>query len=408
MRDVEVLDAVANLDRVSEAALQYLAIDDLLRHVLRRVRRMFNADAGAILLMTEDGRFLTVRAAHGLEADESEGTVPIGTGIAGQIAEGRKPVVLHQVADGGAAVPTGKIRSLLGAPLIADDRLVGIVHVGTHQPRRFTEDEARLLELVADRVALGVDRARRYEDEQRARIDAEAGSRAAEAAGKARDEFLAILSHELRTPLTPIVGWARLLKGGVADGVAVRRAAESIERNALFLSRLIDDLLDVPRMMQTGLSLHVERIDPAAPVRAAVESLRAAAEEKGVALGLTLAGPPGPLTADPDRLQQVVRNLLSNAVKFTPSGGRIGVELARVGDAVEIRVIDTGQGIGADFLPHIFDRFSQEDCATPARTGLGLGLAIVQHIVERHGGTVRADSAGRGRGATFTVRLPVR
>ncbi len=230
----------------------------------------------------------------------------------------------------------------------------------------------------------------------------------AEMANRAKDEFLAVVSHELRTPLTPVLAWARMLRSGQLDQTATLRAVGSIERNVKAQAQLIGDLLDVSRIITGKLRLDVRQVDVAAVVEAAVESVRPTADVKGVRLHATIDPRVGLISGDPDRLQQVIWNLLSNAIKFTPKDGSVQVELQRVDSHAEIIVSDTGKGISAEFLPYVFDRFRQADSTiTRSFGGLGLGLAIVRHLVELHGGRVRAASAGEGQGSTFTVELPV-
>lgn len=228
------------------------------------------------------------------------------------------------------------------------------------------------------------------------------------AADRSKDEFLATLSHELRSPLNAILGWARMLRTGNPDAAMSARAVETIERNAHAQTKLINDLLDVSRIV-TG-KLHIERlrVDLVPVIEAALDAVPVAADGTGIRLHTVLDPSVGPVSGDPDRLRQILSNLLSNAVKFTPPGGWITVRLDRVGSDARIGVSDTGQGISPDFLPYVFERFQQADSSTTkAHGGLGLGLAIVRHLVEMHGGTVRADSRGVGQGATFTVVLPL-
>jgi PAS domain S-box-containing protein len=231
--------------------------------------------------------------------------------------------------------------------------------------------------------------------------------RAAEEATRAKDEFLAVVSHELRTPLTAILGWARMLQTGRLDEKMAARALDSVERNAESQNQLIGDLLDFSRIISGRIRLEVQRVEPARVVEAAVDVVSPAADAKGIKLQTILDTKAGPVSGDPERLQQVLWNLLSNAVKFTPKGGRVQVRVARVNSSVEIAVSDTGQGISAEFLPYVFDRFRQDDTTTRRQAGLGLGMAITKHLVELHGGTIRAESPGEGQGATFTLRLPV-
>jgi PAS domain S-box-containing protein len=237
--------------------------------------------------------------------------------------------------------------------------------------------------------------------EQAARVEAETTNRA-------KDEFLAVLSHELRTPLNAILGWSRMLRFGALDRGTVERAIETIERNAHQQTQLIDDLLDVSRIVSGKLDIERRRVDLRTVVEAAVASVRAPAEAKDLRLETVLDPAPDAVSGDPVRLQQVLWNLLSNAIKFTPAGGRVQIALERREGWAEIRVSDTGPGIAPAVLPYIFERFRQgEGGTTREYGGLGLGLAIVRHLVELHGGGVRAESEGEGRGSTFTVRLPL-
>ncbi len=230
----------------------------------------------------------------------------------------------------------------------------------------------------------------------------------AEKANRLKDEFLATLSHELRTPLTVIIGWAALLGQPNLKADDALRAIEIIQRNAQTQGLLIDDLLDVSRIITGKLRLSVQSVDLGAIIIAAVDGLRPAAEAKEIQLQLQLDSPAGHVSGDPDRLQQVAWNLLSNAIKFTPKGGRVLVRLERIESHVEVTVSDTGKGITPEFLPHVFDRFRQADSTTTrAFGGLGLGLSIVRQLVELHGGMVRVDSEGEDLGATFTVSLPL-
>jgi PAS domain S-box-containing protein len=229
----------------------------------------------------------------------------------------------------------------------------------------------------------------------------------AEEANRTKDEFLATLSHELRTPLTAMLGWTRILRTSKLDEKMSEHALEIIERNATLQAQLIEDLLDVSRIIGGKLRLDIGPVELAPVVQSALDSVRPAADAKSIELFMRQAEPASLVSGDPARLQQVFWNLLINAVKFTPQGGRVDVLLARANGHVEVRVRDTGQGINTEFLPHVFDRFRQADASiTRMHGGLGLGLAIVRHLVEAHGGGVRAESEGAGRGATFIVTLP--
>jgi two-component system, chemotaxis family, CheB/CheR fusion protein len=249
---------------------------------------------------------------------------------------------------------------------------------------------------------------KRLELERAAFVEREQALRAgAETATMAKDRFLAVLSHELRTPLTAMVGWIRLVRSQKLDQAAAARALEVIERNTLLQGRLIQDLLDVSRIVTGTLDLEVRPVNITPSVEAALAMMRPAAEAKGVRLEAQIDASVCPVRADPTRLQQIVWNLVSNAIKFTPSGGRVDVRLARHGSNVEIIVRDTGKGIAAEQLPYIFGRFGAVNTRTRSEGGLGLGLTIVRHLVERHGGTVQADSAGARQGTTFTVTIPL-
>ena len=241
-------------------------------------------------------------------------------------------------------------------------------------------------------------------------LERERAARArAEEASRLKDEFLATVSHELRTPLNAILGWAHILRSVKLDEAKARHAAEVVERNARGQAQVIDDLLDVSRIITGKLRLDISPIMPDQAIESALDSVRPMAEAKGVRLDTMLDPHAGPVSADSGRLQQVVWNLLTNAIKFTPRDGRVEVRLERINSHLEIVVSDSGEGISPEFLPFVFDRFRQADASsTRLISGLGLGLTIVNHLVELHGGSVQADSPGKGRGATFTVRLPLR
>jgi len=283
--------------------------------------------------------------------------------------------------------------SLVCAPLSARGRTLGVISFLTiRSGRRFERLDLGLVEELARRAALAMDNAELYQR--------------AEDANRAKDEFLATVSHELRTPLASILGWARLLRRGGLTQEKQARALETLERNARAQTRLVEDLLDVSRIVSGKTRLNVETADLARIVESAMDSIRPAAEARGVELLTSVQ--PCTLAGDPERLHQVLWNLLSNAVKFTPRGGRVSVSMEVREPTATVTVSDTGQGIRPDFLPHVFERFRQADASvTRVHGGLGLGLAIVRHLVELHGGTVSVTSPGEGQGATFTVRLPL-
>jgi PAS domain S-box-containing protein len=254
---------------------------------------------------------------------------------------------------------------------------------------------------ITDRLTAEAERERLLALEKAAREEAERANRV-------KDEFLAVLSHELRTPLNPIMGWAKLLQSNVLTPQKQRYALETIERNAKLQTQLIEDLLDVSGILQGKVSLNIVPVDLAEAIGAAIETVRLSAQVKSIQINAEFAPNVGRVLGDGGRLQQVVWNLLSNAVKFTPAGGKIEVKLDRVDTDAQISVTDTGKGIEPDFVPYVFDYFRQADSTITRKFGgLGLGLAIVRHLVELHGGTVKSDSAGEGKGATFTVRIPL-
>jgi len=252
---------------------------------------------------------------------------------------------------------------------------------------------------------------RKQDDRERARLlaEAERARAQAETASRVKDEFLSMLSHELRTPLTAIVGWTYLLRGGRLDEATARRGLDAIERNAAAQAQVISDILDLSRMVGAKFRLNVRPLQLAPVAAAAIEPLMAAATAKSLKVQTVLDPSAGLVVGDPDRLRQIVGNLAGNAVKFTPRGGRVTVRVERAPPAaVRLVVEDSGEGIPADFLPHVFERFRQGDSSnTRSHGGLGLGLAVVRHLVELHGGTIEARSEGEGHGAVFTVVLPI-
>ena len=294
------------------------------------------------------------------------------------------------------------LRSAIIVPLVARGATLGaITMVHAESGRRYSGADLVLAEEIARRAAISVDNARLYGAEQRARA-------AADDANRLKDEFLATVSHELRTPLNAILGWSRMITTGVLDETKRGRATETIERNAVAMAQLVEDLLDVSRIISGKMRLEIESVDLGKVVEAAIESIRPAALAKEITLRSIIEPAPGPLLGDPNRLQQVVWNLLSNAVKFTPRQGRVEVGVRRSGSSVEVSVRDNGAGIDAAFAPFVFDRFRQADGKiTRTHGGLGLGLAITRQLVEMHGGSVEASSEGIGHGATFTVGLPI-
>ncbi len=294
------------------------------------------------------------------------------------------------------------LRSWMAVPIIVDRRSIGVISFASAESGRlFEKRDVEVAEELGRRVGTMIDNARLFEMTQRERLRAEEASRA-------KDELLSVTSHELRTPLTAILGWIRMLRSGHLGEEKRERALETIERNARIQVQLVEDLLDFNRVITGRLRLSLAPLEPTHVLEAAVDVIRPAAEAKNVRLQVLLDPDAGTVNGDAERLQQVVWNLLSNAVKFTPKGGRVYVRMQREDSHVEIVVADTGTGIAPAFLPHVFQPFRQQD-GTVTRThgGLGLGLAIVRHLVELHGGTIEARSDGEGKGATFVVKLPI-
>lgn len=308
------------------------------------------------------------------------------------------------------------VRSYLAVPVVGHSgELLGTMFFGHPEADVFSERTERIVRGIAAQAAVAIDNVRLYEAAQRAAeerkvlLESERQARAeAERTSQMKDEFLATLSHELRTPLSAILGWAQVLRRGSRDQNDLQKGLQTIERNARAQAQLIEDLLDMSRITSGKVLLDMQAVAPASFIDAAVETVRPAADAKNIRIDKHYAADPGLVAGDPARLQQVVWNLLSNALKFTPRDGLVSIDLARNDTNVVITVRDNGAGIRPEFITHVFERFRQADASMTRRHGgLGLGLAIVKHLVEQHGGTVRADSAGEGKGASFTIELPL-
>jgi signal transduction histidine kinase/ActR/RegA family two-component response regulator len=316
----------------------------------------------------------------------------------------------------GLTVGHPAVRSYLAVPVVArSGEVMGSMFFGHPQPDVFNERTERIVAGIAAQTAIAIDNSRLYEaahqaaEERKVLLEREREARAeAERTSQMKDEFLATLSHELRTPLSAILGWAQVLRRGAGDGADLQRGLQTIERNARAQAQLIEDLLDMSRITSGKVLLDMQTLNPAGFIDAAIETVRPAADAKNIRLEKAYQADPGLIAGDPARLQQVIWNLLSNAIKFTPRDGHVLVRLARHDHNAQITVSDTGAGIRPEFITHVFERFRQADASTTRRHGgLGLGLSIVKHLVEQHGGTVRAESAGEGLGASFTLELPL-
>ena len=365
--------------------------EEALRAAARQWQRTFDAISDAVCVLDREGRILRHNAVFGRLVGEGEELA----GADGAEVTGR---VLGQ--------PATELRSLL-AP---ETRAVREFAIGGRWLQLVSErvrDEAGraegglvILTDISERKRVETMGAELLRMEQRARLGAEASNRA-------KDEFLAVLSHELRTPLTAMLGWIRLLAGNRLDREATAHAVEVIERNTRLQAQIVEDLLDVSRIISGKMVLEISDVTPAAVLRTAVEGVAAAAAVKDVSIELDVDATDASVRGDGGRLQQVFSNLLSNAVKFTAAGGRVTVTAGPEGGGLRVAVTDTGRGIDATLLPHVFEPFRQaEGASRRTHTGLGLGLAIVRHLIELHGGRVEAFSPGLGRGATFTVWLP--
>jgi PAS domain S-box-containing protein len=320
-------------------------------------------------------------------------------------------------APGQWRMPAGHpaVRSYLSMPVVArSGEALGTMFFGHPEAGIFTERTERIVGGIAAQAAVAIDNARLYEaarhsaEERKVLLESERLARAeAERTSQMKDEFLATLSHELRTPLSAILGWAQVLRRGSRDPADLQRGLQTIERNARAQAQLIEDLLDMSRITSGKVLLDMQNVAPAPFIDAAIDTVRPAADAKNIRIEKIYAPGVGTIAGDPARLQQVIWNLLSNAIKFTPSGGAVTIDLAQHAGQVVITVRDTGAGIRAEFITHVFERFRQADASTTRRHGgLGLGLSIVKHLIEQHGGTVRAESAGEGLGASFTIELP--
>lgn len=399
---------------VSTALTADGSLGDILHRCTDAVVRHLDAAFARIWTLDERREVLVLEASSGMytHLDGAHATVPVGRFKIGLIAQERKAHLTNTVvgdplvSEQEWAVREGMI-AFAGYPLMIGERLVGVVAMFARHS--LNEATTQALASVANGIALGIERKRTeaqrvllLEREQKARV-------LAEEANRIKDEFLATLGHELRSPLNAILGWVQMLRGGRLNAVAQANALEVVERNARAQNKLIEDLLDVSRIITGKLRLDVQAVEMTAIITAALDTIRPAAEAKTVRLTTVLDPKAVTVAGDPNRLQQVIWNLLSNAVKFTPKGGRVQVELLRVNSHVEIVVTDSGAGIAPEVLPHVFERFRQADSTTTRiYGGLGLGLAIVRQLTELHGGSVQADSPGLNKGATFTVRLPVR
>lgn len=402
----QVAEALAEVGGLLSGTLD---LDVVGQRIVETVSSLLGTPMAVLYRIDAETDELVLLAGMGVDL-EPNGRLPASSGSVGLAVRERQPVVTPDVFNDArislsprsrTGLHRSAYRAIVAVPLMAKDRVFGALATGDRIGRTFTPDDVRLLQAFAHQAAVALENARLYSEERAARLDAEVANRA-------KDEFLAVLSHELRTPLTAMLGWVRILRSGRMAAEQTERALETIERNTRLQSQIINDLLDVSRIVAGKLQLEKRAVDFGGAVEEAMESLTRHAEAKGVRVETALDPGAGPIFADPVRIQQIVVNLVSNAIKFTPAEGRVEVRLERHGADARLTVRDNGLGIDPAMLPHVFDRFRQADSSSArGHEGLGLGLAIVRHLVELHEGTVRADSAGKGTGATFTVDLPV-
>jgi PAS domain S-box-containing protein len=354
-------------------------------------------DTGAIVMRNRAGEYRGLQDRLAIEPGRGAGGLVLQSGepfraddIGRDARVGRDPLVEIE----------GLVATLI-VPIMVEGRVEGLLYVHRRTPRPFTDRSETILRLLAEYASIAIHNMRLLAHEHQMRAEAEGASRM-------KDEFLATISHELRSPLQPLLNWAYLLRSPNLDPASAERALDAIERSTKTLGQLIEDLLDVSRIVTGKLRLQARPVRLPGVIRSAIEAVEAAALAKGVILEARIDPDLPVVLGDPDRLQQVLWNLLSNGIKFTPRGGRVTVSVAGRDAELVITVADTGAGIKREFLPHVFERFRQAESSTNrAYGGLGLGLAIVRHLVELHGGSVSVTSDGEGRGATFTVRLPV-
>jgi len=416
---------VEDLRRLHETSVRLtslLDVDAVLREVLQAAMAVQGTGLGLLSLRDPEQPGLRLGVQAGLDDEflRHVEAVPPGGGACGTAyAERRRVVVEDTEADPidapyREAARKAGFRGCHSTPLISRrGDTIGVLSVLFVEPHRPSDRETRLMDLYARIAADSIESARLHQrlqqelEDRRQSLAREHIARAeAETANRMKDEFLATVSHELRAPLNAILGWSHILRGGKPDEATVARGVEVIERNAQTQAQLIEDILDTSRVITGSLRLNRGPVDLSTVINAATDSVRLSAEAKGVQLAVILDPAARDVTGDASRLQQVIWNLLANAIKFTASGGRVEVRLQRADGQAQITVTDTGEGVAAEFLPFIFDRFRQADSTITRRHGgLGLGLAIVRHLVELHEGIVQVESRGEGHGSSFIVRL---
>jgi signal transduction histidine kinase/integral membrane sensor domain MASE1/CheY-like chemotaxis protein len=396
------------------------ALSDATLRIVETIAKSLNWEVGGMWTPDSTGQVLRClnvwhapsAKVEGFEAATRTMTFASGIGLPGRVWADRKPVWIPDVTHADnfprASFATADgLHSGFAFPILFGQNFLGVMEFFSPKIRRPDDALLSMFSSVGNQIGQFIVR-KRAEDEREQLLTSEHAARAeAEAANRTKDEFLAIVSHELRTPLNAIVGWTGLLNGGQLDETMLGRAIEIIDRNAKAQAQLIEDILDVSRIVSGNLRLDLRPVQLEQVIKAAIDSVRPVADAKNIEISAALDPITSPVSGDSDRLQQIVWNLLSNAVKFTQSGGQINVSLRGGANNIEIVISDTGEGITAEFLPRVFDPFRQADGSKTRRHGgLGLGLSIVRHLTELHGGVVTAQSDGQGKGTTFTVTLP--
>ncbi|HEV2668984.1 MAG TPA: ATP-binding protein, partial [Blastocatellia bacterium] len=407
------LDAMTRLQKIGASFVEKGDMPEVLDEIVEAAIAISGADKGNIQLFDTTSGKLIIQAQRGFDQKYLDywSAVREGMGSCGSTLESGERVIVEDVSlspifAGSPALDVqlqAGVRAVQSTPVLnLSGKLMAVFSTHYETPGRPDERSLRLLDLLARLTAGIIERAQ-----------AEAALRSAyeqaEAATRAKDEFLAVVSHELRSPLNSILGYSRLIRADTANVAQVKHLVGIIERSGRMQLQLIEDLLDTARIISGKLELEVQPVNLIAVITAALDVVRPSAQAKGISVISNLDPLAGQITGDPERLQQVVWNLLSNAIKFTTHGGRVEITLKRADPHIAIVVRDNGKGIEPEFLPHIFERFRQSDMSSTRRVGgLGLGLSLVKHLVELHGGAIEAESAGADRGATFTLRLPLR
>jgi signal transduction histidine kinase len=418
-REVSLRRRIDSLRKLSEVLSGALTIEDVAAVIVDQGMSAAGADTCTLYAYDEGAGTLDLIGERGCNPGVLERirriTASSRNFTFGQIATG-EPAWAETPEEYAALFPAltalktdgPRAQAFWSMPLMAERRCVGLLGMGFSAPHRFPSTERDFVTTFSRQCAQALLRAQGLEAERAARVLAQSARRTADIANRAKDEFLAVVSHELRTPLNAIMGWARMMASPDFDERRRQRAVETVERNAVAMAQLIEDLLDMSRIISGKMRLDLQQVDLVRTVEAAIESVQPAADARGIRVRKVVDAPLPAIFGDPSRLQQVAWNLLSNAVKFTPRDGSVDVVMRSSESLLEISVTDTGKGIAPFFLPHVFEAFRQEEGGTTRpRGGLGLGLAITRQLVELHGGKIEAKSEGEGRGATFTVHLPL-